>query len=175
MTEPENENDFNDPSVDVDADTAALDERDLKILELENQVAGMRDEILRERADLVNSRNRLSKDMEQARKFANEKLLADLLPVIDAVEAGLATTADGDNALRSGLELTLKELVRVAGNHGLVEVNPVGELFNPEHQQAIQSIETDAVEPGHVANVFQKGWLLNGRLIRPALVVVRNH
>ena len=172
MTEPENH--IEDPTIDVDAAEAALDERDLQILELENQVAAMRDEMLREKADLVNSRNRLAKDMEQARKFANEKLLADLLPVIDAVEAGLATTADSDAGVRSGLELTLKELIRVAGNHGLVEVNPSGEAFNPEHHQAIQTIDTDAVAPGHVANVFQKGWLLNGRLIRPALVVVRN-
>lgn len=171
---PESELENDNPSIDVDADTAALDERDLKILELETQVAGMRDEILRERADLVNSRNRLEKDMDMARKFANERLLGDLLPVIDALEAGLAQTSEGSDALRSGMELTLKELTRVAGNHGLVAVDPVGEAFNPEHHQAIQSVDSDGVAPGHVINVFQKGWLLNGRLIRPALVIVRN-
>lgn len=184
MMTPENENENENEleqgtpaAADVDDDRGAMDERDLKILELEGQVASMRDEVLRERADLVNSRNRLAKDLELGRKFANEKLLADLLPVIDALEAGLAAAGgDGDSeALRSGMELTYRELVKVVDANGLKMVNPVGEAFNPEHHQAIQSLDAEDVPPGHVMNVFQKGWVLNGRLLRPALVVVRNH
>ncbi|MEF2156049.1 nucleotide exchange factor GrpE [Luteimonas sp. FXH3W] len=153
----------------------AVDPAQARINELEAELAEVKDNILRERADLANRQNRLARDMDQARKFANEKLLAELLPVADALEAGLATPGSDGEALRQGLELTHRELLRVMEANGLKQVNPVGESFNPEHHQAIQMIESDAVAPGHVITVFQKGWLLNERLLRPAMVVVRNH
>ena len=146
---------------------------DARILDLELQLGAARDEQLRDRADLENQRRRLIRDVEQARKFANERLLADLLPVFDSLEAGLAADADASNSkLREGLELTLRQLLRVAQSNGLTVVDPVGGAFNPEHHQAISAVPGSGHAPGSVVQVFQKGYLLNDRLLRPALVVV---
>lgn len=137
------------------------------------EAARLREDLLRERADLDNQRRRLERDRDNARKFANERLLADLLPVIDSLEAGLAAPGD-DSArhLREGMELTLRQLLKVAADHGLVEVDPAGAAFNPAHHQAMSTVESADHAPGHVVQVYQKGWLLNERLLRPALVVV---
>ena len=125
-----------------------------------------------ERADLDNQRKRLARDIEMARKFANERLLGDLLPVFDSMEAGLASAA-ADDPLRAGLDLTLKQLHTVAGKHGLVEVAPEpGTAFNPEHHNAVSQVAEDGFPSGSVVQIFQKGYLLNDRLLRPAMVVV---
>ena len=152
----------------ADAGDNALDAR---ILDLEQQLGAARDEQLRDRADLENQRRRLIRDVEQARKFANERLLADLLPVFDSLEAGLA--ADGEpGKLREGIDLTLRQLLRVAESNGLKVVDPAGAPFNPEHHQAISTVASAEHAPGSVVQVFQKGYVLNDRLLRPALVVV---
>jgi molecular chaperone GrpE len=140
------------------------------------EAARLREDILRERADIENQRRRLDRDRESARKFANERLLADLLPVIDSLEAGLGAPAeDGAGHLREGMELTLKQLLKAVADHGLVEINPAGAAFNPEHHQAMSTVDVAEHPPGHVVQVYQKGWLLNDRLLRPALVVVSKH
>lgn len=136
------------------------------------ELARLREDTLRERADLDNQRKRLERERDQARKFANERLLGDLLPVIDSLEAGLAAAGTETGALREGMELTLKQLLKVAADNGLTVVDPVGQPFNPEHHQAMSTVDTDQHAPGHVVQVYQKGWLLNERLLRPALVVV---
>ncbi|MBB5206902.1 nucleotide exchange factor GrpE [Chiayiivirga flava] len=142
-----------------------------RIADLEQQLGAARDEQLRDRADLENQRRRLIRDVEQARKFANERLLADLLPVLDSLEAGLA--AEGEpGKLREGMELTLRQLLRVAQGNGLNVVDPTGGAFNPEHHQAISTVPSAEHAPGHVVQVYQKGYVLNDRLLRPALVVV---
>lgn len=142
-----------------------------RIFDLEQQLGAVRDEQLRDRADLENQRRRLIRDVEQARKFANERLLGDLLPVFDSLQAGLA--ADGDAAkLREGMELTLRQLQRVTEANGLSIVDPAGAVFNPEHHQAISMQPGSGHAAGTVVQVFQKGFLLNDRLLRPALVVV---
>ena len=95
-------------------------------------VVGLKDETLRERAELDNQRKRLARDVEMARKFANERLLSELLPVFDSLDAGLGAAAGEDAAaLRAGLDLTLKQLLKVAADNGLVVVDPLGEAFNP--------------------------------------------
>lgn len=139
------------------------------------EVAQLREESLRERADLENQRRRLARDIDMARKFANERLLGDLLPVIDSLEAGLAVKADTAQHLREGMELTLRQLLKVATDNGLVAVDPVGQPFNPEHHQAMSMVDAEGHAPGHVVQVYQKGWLLNERLLRPALVTVSKH
>jgi molecular chaperone GrpE len=152
---------------------AASGEWDLeaRVEDLENQLGALRDEQLRERAELDNQRKRLVREVEQARRFANERLLGDLLPVFDSLEAGLQ--AAGDNAkVREGLELTLRQLQRVAETNGLVTVDPTGQAFNPEQHQAISMADGGGAAPNTVVQVFQKGYLLNDRLLRPALVVV---
>jgi len=135
----------------------------------------LREESLRERAELENQRKRMARDIDMARKFANERLLGALLPVIDSLEAGLSVQADTAQHLREGMELTLKQLLKVAGDNGLVAVDPTGLPFNPDHHQAMSMVESATHAPGDVVQVYQKGWLLNDRLLRPALVVVAKH
>ena len=142
-----------------------------RVEELEQQLGQVRDEQLRERAELENQRRRLIREVEQARKFANEKLLADLLPVFDSLEAGLAAEGEVDK-LREGMELTLRQLRRMAESSGLLVLDPAGEAFNPEQHQARSMVPAPGHAPGAVVQVYQKGYVLNERLLRPALVVV---
>lgn len=139
---------------------------------LRSEVALVKADALRERADLENQRKRIARDVENARKFANEKLLGELLPVFDSLDAGLTAAGSEPSPLRDGLELTYKQLLKVAADNGLSLLDPTGQPFNPEHHQAISQVDASGVAPGHVAQVFQKGYLLNERLLRPALVVV---
>ncbi len=142
------------------------------INEYEAKLGEMREILLRERAELDNQRKRLQRDLEQARKFANERLLGDLLPVLDNLERGLAADKGEGGGLRAGVELTLKELQRVAASHGLVVVDPLGAAFDPERHQAMTMVETTGQAPDTVVAVLQKGYVLNDRLLRPALVSV---
>ena len=149
----------------------AIDETEALRAELEQLKA----QSLVERADLDNKRKRMARELDNARKFANERLLGDLLPVLDSLEAGLANAA-ADDPLRAGLELTQRQLLRVAEINGLVTVAPAaGDAFDPEQHQAISMIDAADITPGAVAQTFQKGYVLNQRLLRPAMVVVARH
>ena len=143
---------------------------------LRSEIALVKADALRERADLENQRKRITRDVENARKFANEKLLGELLPVFDSLDAGLVAAGSQPSPLRDGLELTYKQLLKVAADNGLTLLDPAGQPFDPEHHQAISQADApDGVAPGSVLQVFQKGYLLNERLLRPALVVVARH
>lgn len=147
---------------------APIDELEVLKAELEQ----LRAQSLIERADLDNQRKRLEREVRNACRFANRQLLSELLPVMDSMEAALATAA-ADDPLRDGLSLTLRELNRIAQNNGLLEVAPQpGDTFNPEHHQAMSVVDAGDIAPGTVAQVFQKGYLLNEQLLRPALVAV---
>ena len=158
---------------DQDLQDTAADAAPIDALEaLRAEIDQLKAQSLLERADLENQRKRLGRELEMARKFANERLLGDLLPVLDSLEAWLAN-APADDPLRAGLELTQRQLLRVAETNGLVTVAPAaGDAFNPEHHQAMSMIDAEGVAPGTVAQLFQKGYLLNERLLRPAMVVV---
>ena len=152
-------------------------ENDLDILsrqlaDCEAKLVEMRDTVLRERADLDNQRKRMQRDLEQARRFANEKLLADLLPVLDNLERGLAAEGSDFSALRGGVELTMRELERVTAASGLKGVGEIDEAFDPERHQAMTMVEGTGHASGRVTAVMQKGYVLNERLLRPALVTV---
>ena len=140
--------------------------------EAEAKLAEMRETVLRERAELDNQRKRLQRDLEQARRFANEKLLGDLLPVIDSLERGLAVEGSDVGAMRDGIGLTLREFIRVIGANGLKAVGNVGEAFDPEQHQAMAMVEAAGEPAGRIVSVMQKGYVLNDRLLRPALVSV---
>ena len=142
-----------------------------RVAELESALLQVREEQLRERAELDNQRKRLIREAEQTRRFANEKLLADLLPVFDSLEAGLAAEGEVDR-LREGMELTLRQLRRVAETNGLLVVDPAGQAFDPAQHEAMSMIRSEGSAPGSVLQVYQKGYVLNDRLLRPALVVV---
>lgn len=151
---------------------AAGDDPQGLIEALKAELEQLRGEVLRDRADLENQRRRLARDVETARRFANERLLGELLPLFDSMEAGLAAAPEG-SPLREGLELTLRQLHRIAESNGLAEVAPAaGEAFNPDRHQAMSMVDAPDLPPGSVCQVFQKGYLLNDRLLRPALVVV---
>ncbi len=158
-----------DPDDQVVAD---VDELSRQLGEHEAKLAEMRELVLRERAELDNQRKRLARDLEYARRFANEKLLADLLPVCDSLERGLEATGADAQTLRAGQELTLRELRRVTENNGLKVIDPVGQRFDPELHQAMTMIESPEHASGNVIAVMQKGYVLNDRLLRPALVSV---
>lgn len=159
------------PQTDVAA-TAAQDSLEDQIEALRGELEQLRAQSLLERADLENQRKRLARDVDNARRFANERLLGELLPLFDSMEAGLANAAQND-PLRAGLELTLKQLHTIAEKNGLSEIAPAsGDSFDPERHQAMSVVEAQGVPPGAVAQTFQKGYVLNDRLLRPALVVV---
>ena len=140
--------------------------------QLKAAVTQMQEERLRERAELDNQRKRLVRDVDMARKFANERLLGDLLPVFDSLDAGLSAAGSEPSPLRDGLELTYKQLLKVAADNGQQLIDPVGQPFNPDQHQAISRQDGSDAAPDTVVQVFQKGYLLNERLLRPALVVV---
>ncbi|MEW8625405.1 MAG: nucleotide exchange factor GrpE [Candidatus Thiodiazotropha sp.] len=133
------------------------------------------DQVMRMRAEMDNLRKRSQRDLENAHKFALDKISQDMLQVWDSLELGYQATLDDSAAIdkiREGTELTLKLLVDVMSRHGIEQVNPEGEAFNPEFHQAMSMQERDDVEPNTVVAVVQKGYLLNGRLLRPAMVMV---
>ena len=159
------------PSAD---DTVQADAEELgsKLAEYENKLGEMREILLRERAEIENQRKRLQRDLEQARKFANEKLLGDLLPVFDSLERGLTVVNADTAALREGMDLTLKALGKVGEASGLKVVDPLGQPFNPELHQAMSMVDAPGTAPNTVVAVMQKGYVLNERLLRPALVAI---
>jgi molecular chaperone GrpE len=126
---------------------------------------------LRAKAETENVRRRAQEDIAKASKFAAEKFATAMLPVKDSLEAALAVENQSVEKLREGVELTLKQLVAAFESARVVEENPLGQKFDPNRHQAITAVEADA-EPNTVVTVLQKGYLLNERVIRPALVMV---
>jgi molecular chaperone GrpE len=153
----------------VEADINQLSDR---LAEYENKLGEMRDVLLRERAEIENQRKRLQRDLEQARKFANERLLGDLLPVCDSLERGMSVENADITALREGMDLTMKALIKVAEGNGLKQIDPIGQPFNPELHQAMTMVDAPGKAPNTVVAVMQKGYVLNDRLLRPALVAI---
>ena len=133
------------------------------------------DRLLRTQAEMENLRKRSQRDIENAHKFALEGFAGELLGVKDSLEMGLsaAEREDGDIAsIREGMELTLKLLSQTMAKYNVIEINPLGEKFDPEQHQAMNMLEDQNAAPNTVVMVIQKGYLLNGRLLRPALVSV---
>ena len=153
----------------VEADINQLSD---KLAEYENKLGEMRDVLLRERAEIENQRKRLQRDLDQARKYANERLLGDLLPVWDSLERGLSVENADTTSLREGMDLTLKALLKVAEGNGLKQIDPLGQPFNPELHQAMTMVDAAGKPSNTVVAVMQKGYVLNDRLLRPALVAI---
>lgn len=133
------------------------------------------DQLLRTKAEMDNIRRRTQKDLENAHKYALEKFIGELLAVKDSLELGV-NAAQQENvtvdSLREGSEMTLSMMASVFDKFNVVELNPEGEKFNPEHHQAMSMQPTSEMEPNTVMAVMQKGYLLNDRLVRPAMVMV---
>ena len=142
---------------------------------VDDQLQESREQMLRIQAEMQNVRRRAERDVANAHKFALEKFAGELLPVVDNLERALATIDSDDEtqkAVREGLELTLKSFTDVLNKFDLVAVNPIGEPFDPELSQAMAQVPNPELEPNTVMEVFQKGYTLSGRLLRPAMVVV---
>lgn len=160
----------------------AADEQESKIAQLEaallsseSKVKEQQDSVLRAKAEVENMRRRSEQEIDKARKFALNKFAEGLLPVIDNLERAMQA-ADAENEvvkpLFEGVELTHKTFVDTVAKFGLKEINPEGEVFNPEFHQAMSIQESPDHDSNTVMFVMQKGYELNGRVVRPAMVMV---
>jgi molecular chaperone GrpE len=143
--------------------------------ELHEQVSKANDQVLRVQAEMQNVRRRVERDVENAHKYALDKFTAELLPVVDNLERALSTidaADDAQKAVATGLELTLKSFFDVLGRFKIEVVDPAGQPFDADLHQAVSMVPNPDLEPNTVMDVFQKGYTLNGRLVRPAMVVV---
>jgi molecular chaperone GrpE len=160
----------------TDAESAAAATADREQLELaQRQAAESQDKYLRAMAELDNVRKRSARELENARKFGNERLIAALLPVRDSLEASLAAAAGATldaGAVIEGDRATLRILSQALADAGITEIDPEGEPFDPARHEAISLVPSQTAEPNSVINVVQKGYLLHERVLRPARVVV---
>ncbi|HSR63652.1 MAG TPA: nucleotide exchange factor GrpE, partial [Gammaproteobacteria bacterium] len=141
---------------------------------IKREADAYKDKALRAQAELQNAQKRAARDIENAHKYALEKFLGDLLPVLDSMELGIdASGSAGDiESLREGMDLTLKKFRDTLEKAGITVIDPQGEKFNPELHEAVTMQESSENQSGTVISVMQKGYELNGRLIRPAMVIV---
>jgi molecular chaperone GrpE len=172
MSEPTSPPENNDLASDAQAAADEGKSLDQLLAEAQAKIDEQRNAWLRALADAENARKRTQTEIAQARRFAVERMVEDLLPVADSLEAAVAAPPAGDDALRSGVELTLKLLRNALERAGVSEIAPsAGERFDPHRHQAMAAIESDA-EPNTVVSVMQKGYLLHDRVVRAALVTV---
>jgi len=146
-----------------------------EIEKLKTELAAAKDQTLRTQAEMQNVRRRAEQDVEKAHKFALDRFAGDVVNVADNLERALTTIDRNDEKQKpvaEGIELTLKSLLDTLQKHGVKQLDPMGEPFNPQEQEAIAMVPNPAMEPNSVMDVMQKGYLLNGRVIRPARVVV---
>ena len=156
------------------SEEAVADHED-KLAEAQRAASEHLDRALRAQAELENVRRRLERDLQNAHKFALERFVSELLPVKDSLELGLAASAEkgaSPASIAEGVELTLRMLEQAMEKFGITVVDPAGEPFDPEYHQAMTMQESDTAESGTVLTVVQKGYLLNERLVRPAMVIV---
>ena len=135
------------------------------------------DQILRLRADFENTKKRLERDKSEAIKFANERLLIEILPIVDNLDRAMASLSEGHDPekVKQGLKLAQEELHQVLELHGVKTVKALGEPFDPERHEAVATVESDQTKDGTVVDEVQRGYALNGRLIRPSRVrIVQN-
>lgn len=146
-----------------------------EIEKLQQELTEVREQSLRVAAEAQNQRRRAERDVENAHKYALEKFASALLPVADNLERSLEVADPANDAIKSlleGVDLTCKGLIDALSKFQVVQVNPLGEPFDPQVHQAMAMVENPASEPNTVLQVMQKGYTLNGRLLRPAMVVV---
>ena len=173
-------------TIDINAESSVegelLQSGVVDVAELELQLAAAneraqaeKDQALRALAEMENLRRRAAQEVEKAQKFALEKFAGDLLPVIDSLERALEHT-DKDNAdfkaIYEGVELTLKSLLNTIEKYGVLQIDPQGTSFDPNKHEAMSMVESADVPPNSVVAVMMKGYELNGRVLRPAMVMV---
>ncbi|WP_286233105.1 nucleotide exchange factor GrpE [Thalassotalea sediminis] len=159
----------------ISAEQERINELELALAAAQSTVADQKDSVIRAKAEVDNVRRRSAQDVEKARKFALEKFVGELLPVVDNLERAVASF-DKDNdetkPMLEGVELTLQSFLSTLEKFDVKSVDPQDQPFNPELHQAMSMQEVEGVEPNTVIAVMQKGYELNGRLVRPAMVMV---
>ncbi|MAT84379.1 MAG: nucleotide exchange factor GrpE [Gammaproteobacteria bacterium] len=145
-----------------------------QVSRLEEQLEQFRDQALRAQAEAENTRRRAARDVENAHKFALEKFAGDLLPVLDSLEKAVEVAAGSEAAasIAEGVELSLKLFLSVLEKHGVERIDPAGAPFDPQVHEAMAMVPSEHAEPNSVLEVMQAGYLLNGRVVRAAKVVV---
>jgi len=146
-----------------------------ELAKLQEELIAAKDQSLRTQAEMQNLRRRSERDVENAHKYALEKFVGELLPVVDNLERALQAIDQNDESLKAlteGVELTLKSFQDVLVRYKVEPIDPKGQPFDPEFHQAMSMLEMPEEEPNTVVDVFQKGYTLNRRLVRPAMVVV---
>ena len=161
---------FTDPDVER-AGQEAESELEQRLKQAEQAAQENHDLWLRAKAESENFRKRSQTEIANAHKFALESFATELLSVKDSLEAALASESGSSESLKSGVELTLRQLNAVFDKFNVKEIKPLGETFDPHRHQALSTVESE-VEPNTVVQVLQKGYLLHERVIRPALVIV---
>ena len=145
-----------------------------EIENLRDQVADNLDKAIRAQAEMDNLRKRTAREVENAHKYALERFLKEVLPVVDSMELGIsaADNAEDINGLKEGMNLTLKMFIGILDKFGVEVIDPKGEKFDPQRHEAVSMHALEGHDSGTVIEVMQKGYSLNGRLVRPAMVVV---
>jgi molecular chaperone GrpE len=151
-----------------------LDDLKKQLSDAQAKVSDYWDQLVRAKAEVENIKRRATRDVENARKFSVEKFANDLIPVMDSLEQGMDSINDDTDisVVKEGMALTIDLLIKTLDKQGMSQVNPKGERFNPEYHEAMTMVPSEEIPADHVMDVFQKGYQLNGRLIRPARVVV---
>lgn len=156
-------------------ESQAEESQELSVEQVLADLAEAKDHVLRTQAEMQNLRRRMERDVENAHKYALEKFVGELLPVVDNLERAISAidvSNEEFKAVGEGIELTLKSFLDVLGRFKVDTLDPKGEAFDPELHQAMSMLEMQEMKPNTVVDVFQKGYTLNGRLVRPAMVVV---
>ncbi|MBE8719019.1 nucleotide exchange factor GrpE [Cellvibrio sp. KB43] len=159
-------------SSDVEISIEALQ---AQLAALAGELVSAKEQALRSQAEAQNARRRAEQDVEKAHKYSLEKIINDLLPIVDNLERALGSIDTDNEALTAtaeGIQLTLKSFTDALARHQVLVVNPQGEAFDPQFHEAVSAVPSPDVAPNTVINVFQKGYTLHGRLVRPAMVVV---
>ena len=140
--------------------------------EPEPGVAELKDQLVRLAADFENFKKRTRREKEDIRKFANEQLLKDILPPLDNLNRALAHVEDRSNPLVQGIEMVAKQFLDILGGYGVTPVESKGQAFDPAVHDAMGQTPSEDIEPGCIADEFEKGYMMHGRLLRPAKVIV---
>lgn len=160
------------PPVEAQEFENSAEKAESRLAEAEARVGEERDRALRLAAEMENLRRRTAREVENARRYGHERFAEELLPVADSLELALGSAGDAPEAVREGLEMTLKLLHGIFANHHIEVIDPVGEAFDPEFHEAMTTQPSAEMAPDHVLNVVQKGYKLHDRLLRPARVIV---
>ncbi|MEK7793949.1 MAG: nucleotide exchange factor GrpE [Candidatus Hydrogenedentota bacterium] len=153
------------------ADGSAADTAE-DFIKLANELEGMKDQLLRTKADFDNYRKRVARDNERLRQTAAESVLRDILPVLDTLELALAHSGAGESSLAEGVAMVLNQLMTALERHGLKIIDPAGAPFDPRLHEAVAHIPHGEIESDKVAEVFQRGYALGDMVLRPARVAV---